>query len=175
MVAVAIVGILAAIAIPVMSEYRKRSFLSEATANIQGILEAEQAFLIRFQRYTQDLPTCPPLAAPAGEKILFRLSDCPAWDPLGWRPDGSVAYQYRVYSAYNALGERAFHPSTHPIMGCGVCYGADWNTELDMDPVLMQPWVAVEAFGDTDGDGLVVSVRTNSLNQKTQIVPEGTY
>ena len=39
MVAVAIVGILAAVAIPVFSDYMKESRLAEATTNIQGILE----------------------------------------------------------------------------------------------------------------------------------------
>jgi prepilin-type N-terminal cleavage/methylation domain-containing protein len=181
MVVVAIVGILAAISIPVFSMYKKRAYLSEATANIQGIMEAEQAYFVRFQQYTAALPLCPPAAAPlVGQKQLFNPAACGGqWLDLGWRPDDSVAFQYQVFSAYNAVGARAFHPvvALPGGMACpgGICFGVNWNTELAPTVAAMQPWVVVEARGDTDKDGVWVFIRTNNLNNKPFISPDNTY
>jgi len=181
MVVVAIVGVLAAIAIPAFTIYKKRAYLSEATSNIQGILEAQQAFFVRFQRYTAALPLCPPAPpALAGSKQLFAPAACgPDWLSIGWTPDDAVAFQYRTFSGYNAAGARTFHPATAlpPGMTCpgGVCFGLNWNTETIGVLARMQPWVAVEAVGDTDGDGQRVFVRTNNLNHKVHISPPDTY
>jgi prepilin-type N-terminal cleavage/methylation domain-containing protein len=181
MIAVVIVGLLVGIGIPAFSEYKKRSYLSEATSNIQGILEAEQAFFVRFQRYTAALPLCPPPPAPPmGGKKLFDPTLCGGdWLNLGWTPDDSVAFQYRTYSAYNAAGARVFHPITAlPAgMACpgGVCYGVNWNTEIAPNIAVMQPWLVVEATADTDKDTQWVFVRTNNINNKTFITPDKTY
>ena len=104
MVSVAILGVLAAVAIPVFGRYKKESRISEAATNIQGILETEQAYLTSFQHYTRALPFCPPGLSPVvGRNQIWEnhVGGCdPGWNDLGWRPDGPIFFQYRVISHY---------------------------------------------------------------------------
>lgn len=163
MVSVAIVGILAAIAIPVFSRHVKEATISEATANIQGILEAQEAYFTRYHRYTSLLTNCPPAAAPVGENQAWVSTDCDiGWRQLGWEPEDNVYFQYRVFSLYDALGDTRNLPSTLPSPNA---WGINWAVELPgNDPDVMEPWVAVEARADTDGDGAPVFFRGNSFN-----------
>jgi prepilin-type N-terminal cleavage/methylation domain-containing protein len=166
MVAVAIVIILAAISIPVFSRHVREASLSEAASNLQGILEAEQAYFVRFQRYTAALPACPLAAAPQGQNQDWVLTDCNAgWQILGWNPEKRVYFQYQVFSLYDAAGVRAVLPGTLPQ---STAWGIDWDVEFPQDnPTNMEPWVAVQAWADTDGDGEPVFFRSNSYNHAT--------
>jgi type IV pilus assembly protein PilA len=165
MVAVAIIAILAAVAIPVFRNYVLRSRMTEVTTNIQGILEAEETYFIRFRQYTADLPLCPPGATPGANQNWpqnMGLTCGLGWELLGWRPDTPVYFQYEVFSLYNNAGQRAFLPSTLPAGGWGV----DWTTEFANNLVDIEPWCAVRATGDTDGDGAPVTFYSNSFNHK---------
>jgi len=181
MVSVAIVGILAAIAIPVFSHYVKEADLNEAVANLQGILEAEQAYYARFQQYTAPLGYCPNQGSDPPERrtVLWPDSsgpsptaietDCGAgWAQLGWRPDEGVAFQYRVFSAFDDTGAYVNQPdlpgSFPGLVGSHQTFGVDWTNEFGA--ASMQPWCAVEARADYDGDNQFVYFRTNSYNQK---------
>ena len=192
MVVVAIVGVLAAVSIPVFVRYIKDARVSEAVANVQSLMEAEQAYFARFQQYTQDLPWCPPALPPAinYETQVWPLapdgsSPCGTgtdWTMLGWTPQQAVAFQYRVFSAFNDQGIRAWHPvghdltPQHPNIPDPPRFGVNWGTRLPgagiriLPPdnlsmrVEMQPWCVVEAQGDTDVDGSFVFIRTNSIN-----------
>lgn len=163
MVAVAIVIVLAAITIPVFSRHVREATLSEATANIQGILEAEQAYFVRFQTYTAALPPCPNAAAPQGRNQNWQVGVCgPGWAQLGWSPENRVYFQYQVFSLYDANGQKAVLPGTLPLPNA---WGIDWAVEFPGgDPTRLEPWVAVHAFADTDGDGRPVFFRGNSFN-----------
>lgn len=198
-VVMAIVGILAAIAIPVVRGYLLRARLSEAISNIQGIIAAEQAFFARTQTYTPDLVLCPPDAAPPvgfpagaarnGITINWPANPdgpCPpvaagvaGWGALGWRPEGALYFQYRVFSVVGN-GSQWLHPTNHgplnAVAGGGNTYGIAWNTELGGVPPPgdppVRPWVAIEARADTDGDGSFVFIRGNSYNMKTFRFPD---
>jgi prepilin-type N-terminal cleavage/methylation domain-containing protein len=172
LIAVAIVGILAALAIPSFVGYVKESRLSEAATNIQGILESEQAYFLRFQRYTAQLPICP--ADPPADKDTSQLwpeGGCSqGWNMLGWKPDSGVYFQYQVLSLYNEDGDRANLPSD---LGDG--WGVDWSVEFSSDLNTVLPWCAVQATADTDQDGEFVFFRTNSFNQKVFRQPDDVY
>jgi len=56
MIVVAIIGILAAIAIPQFAEYRVRAFNSTALADLRNIMTAEEAYYADNQTYV-DFPT----------------------------------------------------------------------------------------------------------------------
>ncbi|NMB76966.1 MAG: hypothetical protein GYA21_17785 [Myxococcales bacterium] len=196
-IVMAIVGILAAIAIPVVRGYLLRARLSEAVSNIQGIIAAEQAFFARNQTFTPDLVLCPPNGAPpvgfAGGAARNGLTInwpanpdavCPpvaagaaGWNALGWRPEGPLYFQYQVFSVVGN-GSQWLHPNNHAalngVAGGGNTYGIAWNTELGAPapspPV--RPWVAVQAQADTDGDGNFVFIRGNSYNMKTFRFPD---
>ena len=142
MIVVAIIGILAAIAIPVFTGYIKRSRLAEARANIQGIFEAEQAYFTRFQRYTTNLPVCPAALPAAGENQLWPAGGCNAgWAMLGWEPDGAVYFQYQVFSHNDGAGDLQRLPSA-VLGGDQNQYAIDWVAEgFGAAPV--QPWCTV--------------------------------
>lgn len=163
MVAVAIVAILAAIAIPVFSRHVREATLAEAAANLQGILEAQQAYYVRFQQYTADLPACPLAAAPAGTNQNWVVGDCDAgWAILGWNPENRVYFQYQVFSLYDNNGQKVNLPTALPLPNA---WGIDWAVEFPGGVAAeMEPWVAVQAFADTDGDGEPVFFRSNSYN-----------
>jgi prepilin-type N-terminal cleavage/methylation domain-containing protein len=159
-VVVAIIGILAALAIPVVSMYGKEAGMSEATANLQGIMQAEQVYFTRYQKFTNDLSVCPAAAPGAGKKVLWPDAGCGGdWNLLGWKPDGAVAFQYTVMSR---AGDSTRLPLAHGAGSCGV----DWNVEgFGASPV--EPWCVVRAVADTDGNGVSVTFCTNSYNNKT--------
>ena len=179
MVVVAIIAILAAVAIPVFSDYAKESKMSEATTNIQGILEAEEAYFTRWFRYTSNLGICP-LNPPAVFGTNQRwpanvIADCDTpggsgqgWAMLGWEPDDAVYFQYQVFSLYGQAGEKANMP---PAGGWGI----NWVAEFGNDVLTMQPWCAVQAQADTDDDGVMVFFRGNSYNNKVFRTPEDEF
>jgi len=56
MIVIAIIGILAAIAIPQFSAYRKRSYNSAAQSDVRNIATAQEAYYVDESRYTSALP-----------------------------------------------------------------------------------------------------------------------
>ncbi len=186
MISVAIVGILAAVAIPVFGHYAREADLNEAVGNVQGILESEQAYFARFQQYTPPLLYCPGGGGsnpPAHETTPWPVAgviegECGlGWAQLGWSPDEAVAFQYRVFSAFDATGAYVYQPAdagSYAVVGPAPAgghqtFGVDWTVEFG--PGSMQPWAAVEARADYDGDGQFVYIRTNSYNQKVYRYP----
>ncbi|MBW1807146.1 MAG: prepilin-type N-terminal cleavage/methylation domain-containing protein [Deltaproteobacteria bacterium] len=181
-VVVAIVGILAAIALPILGDYIRNARLSEAITNLQSIMESEQAYFVRFQRYTPDLAPCPdPLPGsldPSGSVVSVVWPDggCDAgWAMLGWSPDSAVSFQYTLFSAYDAAGNKVFNPrgggNPHPGMaaldGGSTTFGVDWDAEqFDVALANMPAWCAVQAEADTDDDGESVFIRSNSFNNR---------
>jgi len=175
-VVVCIVGILAAIALPILGDYIRNARLSEAVANVQSILESEQAYHVRFQRYTPDLSVCPDPMPVNLEAVNWPDGGCDdGWAMLGWVPDGSVNFQYSVFSAYDDVGDKVFNPrggtDPHPLMaaldGGSRTFGVDWEIEeFDIDLADMPAWCAVQAEADTDDDGDSVFIRANSFNNR---------
>jgi type IV pilus assembly protein PilA len=78
MIVVAIIGILAAIAIPNFLKFQCRSKQSEAKTNLSGIFTAEKSFFGEFNTYGTDLVS------------------------VNWQPDGSPLYVYGFTNTYPA-------------------------------------------------------------------------
>jgi type IV pilus assembly protein PilA len=57
MIVIAIIGILAAIAIPQFAAYRARSYNSSAESDIRNLATAEEAYYVDWQSYTDDTAT----------------------------------------------------------------------------------------------------------------------
>jgi prepilin-type N-terminal cleavage/methylation domain-containing protein len=55
MIVIAIIGILAAIAIPQFSAYRVRSYNSAANADLRNAATAQEAYFVDFQSYATDV------------------------------------------------------------------------------------------------------------------------
>lgn len=131
MIAVAIIGILATVAVPLYLDMQMRTKRSEAPLNLKGIGVAQLTIYNRDSAFVacDQWPATPPtrVATP------FDEGDIPpgGWEELAWMADNHVYCRYAVdvYPAVNG-SEWARVTATCDIDGDGV-YGNWW---LDLDP-----------------------------------------
>ena len=102
MIVVAIIGILAAIAIPNFLRFQLRSKASEGKINLAAIRSAEEGYFAEFGTYVTG--TASPAAWTAGNAATQKLAwaDAGGFDALGWAPEGGVYYQYAVRTTSSA-------------------------------------------------------------------------
>jgi len=105
MIVVAIIGILAAIAIPNFIKFQLRSKAGEGKIALAGIRTAEESYFAEAGTYPDWAVW--PVAVPGQQKIAFAPA-CPApgvpltpgTDPgycfIGWQPEGDVYFMYEV-------------------------------------------------------------------------------
>ncbi len=89
MIVVAIVGILAAIAIPNFVGMQKRAKTTEAKSNLGQIWTLQEAYRAENDTYV----------APAGAIASGTHDGSTGWDELGFYPKGTTRYAYSVTSA----------------------------------------------------------------------------
>ena len=94
MIVVAIIGILAAIAIPNFLRFQLKSKTSEGKVNLAAIRTAEEAYLAEFGSYVDANQT--PSASGQNVKSAFTGGGLASFDTLGWAPEGQVFFQYGV-------------------------------------------------------------------------------
>ena len=121
MIVVAIIGILAAIAIPNFLRFQLKSKTSEAKVNLAAIRTAEESYLAEFGSYVAASAT--PGSAPGTTKQAFTNGGAAAFKTIGWEPEGQVFFQYGV----------AINSST-PL-----AYTADAQADIDGDSTV-QIW-----------------------------------
>jgi type IV pilus assembly protein PilA len=98
MIVIAIIGILAAIAIPQFSAYRQRSYDSAAQADIRNAATAQEAYFIDFSTYTDGTT---PLTGAAGgfyptKDIVHNFTgDALSYVLEAWHPAGAGSYVLR--------------------------------------------------------------------------------
>jgi len=127
MIVVAIIGILAAVAIPSFVNYQLSSKRTEAFANLSALAKAQKAYFAEFNQYVA-------VAAEPGGTLggtpteLKREKDGIATEfaSVGWVPDGDVYFDYDTATGLDPLGG-----------GCGFCTEACFTAT---------------AYGDLDGD-----------------------
>ena len=95
MIVVAIIGILAAVAIPNFLMFQLRSKTSEAKTNLASIRTAQEGHFAELGAY---------VAEPVGQggNLTTQKQPWPAgtgFDLLGWAPEGSVYFRYAMFSA----------------------------------------------------------------------------
>lgn len=100
MIVVAIVGILAAVAIPAFLRYQLRAKTTEVMTNLAAIAKAEEAYFAEFGTYVS-VGSPVPAAIPGKTRLAF--SSGSNFETLGWAPEGLVFFQYKV-GADNAGG-----------------------------------------------------------------------
>ena len=149
MIVVAIIGILAAIAIPAFINYVKRSKTSEAPANLKAMFtgaasyynseSSQQALIMRSDGAVTTTrciagPALQPTMIPGSQKFAIdwtavgMTAEIGTWQSLQWQVSDPVYYQYQVTPIVGA--------------GCG-----------DMSPVGTHVYTFA-ANGDLDGDGV---------------------
>jgi type IV pilus assembly protein PilA len=116
MVAVAIIGILAATALPSFLQYQLRAKTSEVKTNLQAIRHAQMAYMSETGRFA----TASPSPAAYGGSVAIDFVDTggpgASFATIGWRPEGRVFFSYAV-----AAG------------GLGTHFTADAASDLDAD------------------------------------------
>ncbi len=99
MIVVAIIGILAAIAIPNFLRFQLKAKSSEGKVNIAAIRTAEESYLAEFGTYVGAIAS--PAAVPGASKVVFVDTGAvgASFNTLGWAPEGQVFFQYGVAAA----------------------------------------------------------------------------
>jgi type II secretory pathway pseudopilin PulG len=131
MIVVALIGVLAAIAIPSFMTYQARSRRSEAYVNLASIARAQKAFFAEKDTFHDSENSWPDPDAYGGlstGKMEWDDASEEHFAELGWHPEGEVFYSYE---ANTPLDTGATKTCT-----CALCFTAT-------------------AYGDVDGDGLV--------------------
>ncbi len=101
MIVVAIVGILAAIAVPNFYRFRLKAKRSEVFVNLRGIALTEMAYEKEYERF---------VACKSSPQTPLNSEDHPfdktiqGWQELDWSPDGFVYCHYAVYLYTNQKG-----------------------------------------------------------------------
>ena len=120
MIVVAIIGILAAIAIPNFIKFQLRSKAGEAKVNLAAIRTAEESYFAEAGTY-MDFPATPAPTScrsrrPAFNPAVALRAPCgPAggngfcW--IGWQPEGDVYYSYELQARRCGLGVVAVDPA----------------------------------------------------------------
>jgi type IV pilus assembly protein PilA len=93
MIVVAIIGILAAIAIPNFIRFQLRAKSSEGKTNLAAIRTAEEGYNAEFGTYVA--ATVVPTAVPGTSKVTWP-GTAGGFDTMGWSPEGDVYFQYQV-------------------------------------------------------------------------------
>jgi type IV pilus assembly protein PilA len=97
MIVVAIIGILAAIAIPNFLMFQLRSKTGEAKTNLAAIRTAEEGYFAEFGTYV-DASTAHPVGAAGPQKRNWSGGNL-SFQTLGWAPEGEVFFTYAVATA----------------------------------------------------------------------------
>ena len=98
MIVVAIIGILAAIAIPNFLQFRLKAKTSEAKSNLGAIRSTEVAYFAEWTLYIGNQAATPGHAgALAGTKVPW--IDSTRFSMIGFAPEGSVFYDYSLEPA----------------------------------------------------------------------------
>ncbi len=99
MIVVAIIGILAAIAIPNFMRFQLKSKSSEGKVNLAAIRTAEEGYMAEFGAYVAAAETTMGTSAKvdfgtcSGDPVVCTTAD---FDTLGWAPNGPVQATYQV-------------------------------------------------------------------------------
>jgi len=96
MIVVAIIGILAAIAIPNFVRFQLKAKTSEGKAILAAIRTAQESYHAEYGTYVA--ATDSPAAIPGAVKATFTNVDGAGagFDQLGWSPEGKVYFRYEV-------------------------------------------------------------------------------
>ena len=125
MIVVAIIGVLAAVAIPSFRNYQLTSERAEAYANLSALAKAQKSYFAEFNDFV-GVPPEPSgsVGVPTSTKRSKASLDS-AFSAVGWTPDGDVFFDY------------------------------DTSTPLATACTCVDGCFTATAYGDLDGDGFL--------------------
>lgn len=165
MIAVAIIGVLSAVAIPVYLGYLRRSYLSEATSSISSIKSAEESYFSVNGCYIA-APAWP-ATVPSGNAVLWDPVTVIQWQQSGLsvRPDRRVRFSYQVYATNSMTVSEAcaavpadgvLNDRTSGVGGA-TCI-QNFSTNLVPASIFPANWYVIVAQGDLNGDGVASNI-----------------
>jgi type IV pilus assembly protein PilA len=106
MIVVAIIGILAAIAIPNFLRFQLKAKSSEGKTNLAAIRTAEESYFAEYGIYVSSDPSPP--AINDNQKVTFVHAIAGmGFDEVGWEPEGQVFFNYSVAISGNDFSAAA--------------------------------------------------------------------
>jgi prepilin-type N-terminal cleavage/methylation domain-containing protein len=129
MIVVAILGVLAAVAIPSFQNYQLTAKRAEAFANLASLGKSQKAYFAEFNDFVSSEPE--PWFTSGTLAYELKRDSTPigaSYLQLGWQPDGDVFFDYDTATAADPLNGN-----------CGAC---------------VEGCFSASAYGDLDGDGL---------------------
>jgi type IV pilus assembly protein PilA len=99
MLVVAILGVIAAIAIPTLNRFKLRARSAEAGANLAAIRLAEKSYFTEYSYFVSATASPPSNGGATGQLFSDTSGN---FAILGWSPEGQVYFQYAV--AVSGLG-----------------------------------------------------------------------
>jgi prepilin-type N-terminal cleavage/methylation domain-containing protein len=121
MIAVAIIGILSAIAIPSFQIYQLRSKRSEAYANLGAIATVQTTYFAEAGIFYQTVtPVGHPGPVPTKTKRTWTAAAKAEYANFGWEPEGNVYFDYGLQTS----------------CACAECFTASAHGELDGDGLI---------------------------------------
>ena len=110
MIVVAIIGILAAIAIPNFLRFQLKSKTSEGKVNLAAIRTAEESYLAEFGNYVAAASAPDVAGTPPGTTKMAWPANPPGFSTIGWGPEGDVFFNYGIgtdaaFTGYTASAE----------------------------------------------------------------------
>lgn len=106
LVVVAIIGILAAIAIPQFQQYRERAFDSQAQSDLRNMMTAQEAHFTDNSEYAGDVADLADFGfRPSNDNITAAVADASAtaWSGSTCHASGSTDYEYDSDGAANGI------------------------------------------------------------------------
>ena len=107
MIVVAIIGILAATAIPGYRQFQLRSKTSEAKVNLASIRTAELTYSAEFGRFIETDASPGTLGGPQSRVFVDEGDPGENFTAMGWEPEGRIYFQYEVSADSDAFSAAA--------------------------------------------------------------------
>jgi type IV pilus assembly protein PilA len=159
MIVVAIIGILAAIAIPNFVKYQLRSKFSEASSNIEGLRKAEEALRQGERKVTiagviaadyspgqywnlngTSTGGLPAAGSVGTQKLVWASTDLNVANGIDWTVEGATYFKYAVTTDCQG---------TPNVANAGICYGVGAVADIDGDGTVGQVALSKPALSGT--------------------------
>ena len=159
MIVVAIIGLLAAIAVPNFVRFQSKARRAEAYANLAEIARSEKSFQAEYDSYFQvalPMPDWDLYGGLGSTKMPWDAASQAAFDELGWFPTGQVHYSYGVNTGTSAACHAACGAAATPQ-----CFTANAIGDVDDDSLAAEVIYAAPA---RDASGAVVGDCPSTLS-----------
>lgn len=172
MIVVAIIGILAATAIPSFRNYQFKAKRTESFSNLASLATAEHAYFAEHGQYI-GVPVAEPgfsQGSVPGTTTRSYVEVDAAFSDLGWTPSGDIFYDY------DAVTGSADNPGgSSPGCSCPTCLTLAAYGDVDGDGgIAVLLYVEPDELGATCGSGLFglsAPIDINGNSQYGQVVP----